>query len=49
MSVQKITDVVSGSLTYVGEAKPGTATTEIGWSIKKISVDSGETTEAWPV
>jgi hypothetical protein len=49
MSVQKITDVVSETLTYIGEAKPGTATTEIGWSIKKVSVSSGETTEAWPV
>jgi len=40
-------DEVDASTTYVGEATPGTATSEAKWRIKKISVSGTVTTIAW--
>lgn len=46
---QRITDVVSGTLTYFGEASPGTPTTSPQWSIYSRSVSGGVTTDAFPI
>lgn len=45
---QTIVDVVSGSLTYSGEANLWRATSDPFWTIKKISVSWNVTTTAYP-
>lgn len=49
MGKQTITDVVSASLTYYGEADLGRASTDKFWSIKKTSVSGAITTVAYPI
>ncbi len=49
MGKQTITDVVSGTLTYYGEAELGRATTDKFWSIKKTSISGGVTTVSYPI
>lgn len=49
MVKQTITDVVSASLTYYGEADLGRASTDKFWSIKKTSVSGGVTTVSYPI
>ena len=49
MANQTITDVVSGTLTYTGEAILGTATTEKSWTVKKTAVSGGVTTVSYPI
>lgn len=46
--MQTIVDVVSGSLTYSGQANLGRATSDPFWTIKKISVSGNVTTTAYP-
>ena len=38
---------VSGADTYICEAKPGTAETEPGWRIQKVTVSGGVTSITW--
>lgn len=48
MANQIITDVVSGTLTYTGEAIPWTPTSQKSWTIKKTAVSGGVTTISYP-
>ena len=40
-------DEVDANTTYIGEATPGTATSEAKWRIKKISVSGTVTSISW--
>lgn len=40
-------DEVSASISYVGEAQPGTGVDELLWRIKRVSVSGSETSITW--
>jgi len=42
-----LVDEASSTITYVGEASPGTATSAATWRVKKILDSGGSTTVSW--
>lgn len=46
-ALTQYTDVASGTVTYVGESEPGTATSAAGWRIQRKTTSGSLTKVEW--